>query len=187
MGNRFEFEVRGDICKVGKLLFEKSFVDSNDDNISIRLSKNEILTTPVGVSKSLLRPDMRVKVNLEGEVLEGVPIPSSELKMHLRIYRDYPEVGAVVHAHPPYATAFAVAGIPLDQPMMSETIMMLGPVLIAGFEPPYTEQIPHVAGYLKNHHGVLLEKHGVLTWGKDVFDAYFHMELLEFAAQTSVS
>jgi L-fuculose-phosphate aldolase len=179
-----EYKAKQEICEIGKLLFDKGFVAANDGNISVRISQNEILTTPTRVSKGFLKPDMLVKVNMDGEVIEGNLKPSSELKMHLRVYKERPEVGAVVHAHPPHATAFAIAGIPLNQAMMPESVVLLGTVPIAEYGTPSTEEIPNaVAKYVKNHNALLLENHGALTWGADLYSAYFMMESLEFTAR----
>lgn len=181
-----ELEARGKVCEVGKLLFDKGFVSANDGNISVRVTENEILTTPTGVSKGFLKPDMVVKVNLDGEVLSGYLKPSTELKMHLRVYHECPQVHAVVHAHPPYSTAFAVAGIPLDKALMPESVISLGPVPIAEYGTPSTDEIPNaVSKYLKDYNAVLLENHGVLTWANDLYSAYFHVERLEFTAKVT--
>lgn len=183
--NRYpEDKARQEICEIGKLLFDKGFVAANDGNVSVRLSEDEILTTPTQVSKGFLTPDLLVKVNMKGEVISGERKPSSELKMHLRVYQERPDVRAVVHAHPPHATAFAIAGIPLDRAVMPESVVLLGTVPIAEYGTPSTEEIPNaVAKYVKNHRALLLENHGALTWGEDLYSAYFLMESLEFTAK----
>jgi len=175
-----------EVCQVGRLLFDKGFVAANDGNLSVRLSEDVILTTPTGVSKGFLEPDMLVKVNLQGEVLEGKTEPSSELKMHLRVYSERQDVQAVVHAHPPIATTYAIAGIPLDQAMMPEAVITLGTVPVVEYGTPSTEEIPNaIAHYIHSYRALLLENHGALTWGKDIFSAYYLMETLEFAAQVN--
>lgn len=179
-----EQQIKREICEVGALLFEKGMVAANDGNISVRVGPNEVWVTPTGVSKGFMTPDMLVKVNLDGDVLEGERKATSELKMHLRVYREREDVKAVVHAHPPHATAFAIAGIPLDQAIMPESVVLLGTIPLAEYGTPSTEEVPEAVGkYVRNHRGLLLENHGALTWGEDVFSAYFTMEQLEFTAK----
>lgn len=184
MKHQSEYKVREHICQIGRLIFEKGFVAANDGNISVRISENEILTTPTQVSKGFLKPDMIVKVDLDGNVLAGNRKPSSELKMHLRVYKERSDVHAVVHAHPPYSTAFAIAGLPLNQALMPESVVLLGTIPVAEYGTPSTEEIPNaVAKYVHNHSGLLLENHGALTWGSDLLAAYYLMESLEFTAK----
>lgn len=179
-----ELKVKKQICDIGVRMFQRGFVAANDGNISCRISENEILATPTGVSKGYMTPEMIVKVNPEGEVLEGTEKPSSELKMHLCVYKEKPELKAVVHSHPPFATAFAIAGCPLDKNYMPETVLLLGKIPIAEYGTPSTEEIPDgIRKHIKSHNGVLLEFHGALTWGRDLTAAYYHMERLEFTAK----
>ncbi|ARE86066.1 class II aldolase/adducin family protein [Clostridium formicaceticum] len=176
--------MREEICQIGKRMYDREFVAANDGNISVRISENEIWTTPTGVSKGFMTPEMLVKVDLQGKVLEGDSKPSSELKMHLKVYEERPEIKAVVHAHPLTATVLAVAGIPLDQALLPEAIVTLGTVPIAPYATPSTEEVPEsIASYLKDHNAVLLENHGALTWGRDILEAYYRMETLEFYAK----
>lgn len=181
---RTDSELKQHICEIGRRVYEKGFVAANDGNISVRVGKDAFFVTPTGVSKGFLTPDMIIKVNGDGEVLEGSYKPTSEMKMHLRVYKERPDVYAVVHVHPPYATAFAVAGIPLNQATMPELVVLLGTIPLAGYGTPSTEEVPEaVAEYVHNHQGVLLENHGALTWGRDLEHAYFLMESLEFCAK----
>ncbi|AKL93865.1 L-fuculose phosphate aldolase FucA [Clostridium aceticum] len=173
--------MKEEICEIGKRMYDREFVAANDGNISLRVSENEIWTTPTGVSKGFMTPDMLVKVDLEGQVLEGDSKPSSELKMHLKVYQERPDVKAVVHAHPLTATALAVAGIPLDKALLPEAIITLGVVPIAKYATPSTQEVPEsIASYLKDHNAVLLANHGALTWGRNLLEAYYRMETLEF-------
>lgn len=147
------------------------FVAANDGNITVRISENEILATPTGVSKGFMTPDMICKVNLKGEVISASEKykPSSEIKMHLRVYEKREDVKSVVHAHPPYATSFAIAGIPLDKPIMPEAVISLGSVPIAEYGTPSINEIPDVVEkYLDYYDAVLLENHGALTYGADL-------------------
>ncbi|ETI70280.1 class II aldolase/adducin family protein [Neobacillus vireti] len=181
-----EIKYKKQICDIGKRIYEKGFVAANDGNISIRVSDNEFLITPTGVSKGFITPEMLVKVDGQGNVLEGTPPyrPTSEMKMHLRVYKERPDIQAVVHVHPPYATAFAIAGIPLDQAIMPESVVFLGTIPVAEYGTPSTNEIPvAVQKFVHHHQGVLLENHGALTWGKDLEHAYYLMESLEFTAK----
>lgn len=184
--DNLEQKLRSQICDIGRNLFNKDFIAANDGNISARLSENEILTTPRAVSKGYLEPHMIVKVNLQGEVLEAAEgyRPSTETKMHLRIYNELPEMNGVVHAHPPYATAFAIKGEALDKMMMPESVIMIGDIPLAVYGTPSTEEIPDsLMPYLGKKTAVLLENHGALTWGTDVMEAYLNMERLEYTAK----
>ncbi|OME24441.1 class II aldolase/adducin family protein [Paenibacillus sp. FSL E2-0274] len=181
-----EQKLRLQICDIGRNLFNKDFIAANDGNISARLSENVILTTPRAVSKGYLEPHMLVKVNLQGEVLEAAEgyRPSTEAKMHLRIYNELPEMKGVVHAHPPYATAFAIKGEALDKMMMPESVIMIGDIPLAEYGTPSTEEIPDsLMPFLGKKTAVLLENHGALTWGEDVMEAYLNMERLEYTAK----
>ena len=182
-----DYEIKKEICEIGKRIYNKGFVAANDGNITVKVNDNEFWATPTGVSKGYMTPDMLIKVNREGKVLEGTWKPSSELKMHLRVYKERPDVGAVVHAHPPTATGFAIARIPLDQYIMPEAIISLGTVPIAEYGTPSTDEIPDaVSKYLQDYDAVLLENHGALTVGTDLLNAYFKMETLEFNAKLSL-
>jgi len=181
-----EESIRGDIVEVGRRLYARGYVASNDGNISVRLDDRRILTTPKSVSKGFMTPDMMVVVDYAGNKLAGERDPSSELKMHLAVYEDRPDVKSVVHAHPPIATAFAVAGIPLDRAVLAEVITTLGCIPIADYATPSTAELPAaVKRYIKAHDGLLLANHGALTCGKDVLGAYYKMETVEHFAQIS--
>lgn len=179
-----EVEAKEIICEIGRRMYAKGYVAANDGNISVKIGSNAIWATPTGVSKGFMTPDMLVKVDLEGNVLEGSCKPSSEVKMHLRIYNENPEVNAVVHAHPPMATAFAIAGISLDKAVFAEPIMLLGVIPVTQYATPGTQEVPDsIAPFCKDYNAVLLANHGALTWGRDAFEAYFRLESLEHYAQ----
>lgn len=182
-----ENRLKQDIIEIGKRLYNKNFVASNDGNISIRLSDNEILITPTGVSKGFMSTSDMIKVNLNGEVIGGHLKPSSEMKMHLAVYRKRPDVKAIVHAHPPKATAFAVANIGFDRITLPEVIFSLGFISLAEYGTPTTHQLPEaVERHIVNSDAVLLSNHGALTVGKDVYDAYYKMETLEHFSSISL-
>lgn len=181
-----EYEIKKQICDIGRRMYMNGFAAANDGNITVKISDNEIISTPTGVSKGFLTPEMLVKVDLNGKIISstGEYEPSSELKMHLRVYKERPDVKAVVHAHPPYGTSFAVVGIPLDKPIMPEAIIELGCVPIADYGTPSTEEIPDaISKYLQNYDAILLKNHGALTYGEELIKTYYKMESLEFYAK----
>lgn len=179
-----EAAARKAICEIGRRMYERCYIAANDGNISIRIGKDRFICTPTGVSKGYMTPDMLVVLNSKGEVIEGGLKPSSEIKMHLRVYAENEQVQAVTHAHPPIATSFAVAGIPLDKAITSEAVVMLGIVPVAPYATPSTQEVPDsVAPFCKKYNAVLLANHGALTWGKDITEAWFRMESLEHYAK----
>ena len=177
-------EIKEQICEVGHKIYALGFVAANDGNISVKYSENEFFCTPTGVSKGSLTPDMIIKVDKEGNKIEGKLNPSSEIKMHMRVYRERPDVGSVVHAHPPIATAFTVAGIELDKYILPEAVLTLGKVPTCAYGTPSTMEIPDsLAPYIENHDAFLLKNHGALTVGCDLTKAFYLMESLEFNAK----
>jgi L-fuculose-phosphate aldolase len=182
-----ESRLRDSIVEVGRRLYARGYVASNDGNISVRLDDARLLTTPKSVSKGFMTPEMMVVTDLAGVKLAGARDPSSELLMHLEVYRQRPDVQAVVHAHPPLATGFAVAGIPLDRAVLAEVITTLGSVPIAAYGTPSTQELPDaVRQYIKAHDGLLLANHGALTVGHELFAAYYKMETIEHFAKISL-
>lgn len=181
-----EFEIKKQICEIGKRIYNRGMVANNDGNISVKISDNEFLCTPTGVSKGFMTPEYICKVDAEGKVIQANAgfKPSSEIKMHMRVYKERPDVKSVVHAHPMYATAFAIAGIPLTQPIMPEAVIALGCVPIAKYGTPSTNEIPDaVSEYVQYFDAVLLENHGALTFSDSLLSAYNKMESVEFYAQ----
>ena len=181
-----EYEIKKQICEIGQRIYNKGMVAANDGNISVKISENEFLCTPTGVSKGFMTPEFICKVDKNGKVIQANKgfKPSSEIKMHMRVYRERPDVNSVVHAHPMYATSFAIAGIPLTEPIMPEAVIALGCVPIAEYGTPSTEEIPDaVAKYVQHYDAVLLENHGALSYSDSLINAYYKMESLEFYAQ----
>lgn len=171
------------ILDIGQRMYVRNFVAANDGNISIRTGENEVWATPTGVSKGFMKKKMLVKVDLEGNVLEGTKKPSSELKMHLRAYQENPELLSVCHAHPPICTCFAIAGIPLDVPVLAEAVITLGDVPVAPYAELGSKEVPEViAPYCHTHNGVLLANHGAVTWAEDPYSAYYWLESMEYYA-----
>lgn len=176
-------QARAHILDIGRRMYLRQYVAANDGNISVRSGKNRVWVTPAGVSKGYMTEDMLVCVDMEGNVVEGTCKPSSEAKMHLRVYRENPGVGGVVHAHPIAATSFAIARIPLDAALLTESVIGLGVVPVAEYAATGTQAVPDsVAPYCRDYNAVLLANHGALTWGKDVLQAYYRMETLECCA-----
>ncbi len=181
-----EWELKKLIVEIGRRIWERGYVAANDGNISIRLNDKELLTTPTGISKGFMSTDMIMKVDNNGDVISGSSKyrPSSEAKMHLEVYNERPDIKSVVHAHPPYCTSFAVAGIPLDKCVLPEAIIVIGAVPIAKYGLPSTMEIPDaIRPYIKTSDAILLENHGALTLGSDLINAYYKMETLEHTAQ----
>lgn len=171
------------ILDIGQRMYVRNFVAANDGNISIRTGENEVWATPTGVSKGFMKKKMLVKVDLEGNVLEGTKKPSSELKMHLRAYQENLELLSVCHAHPPICTCFAIAGIPLDVPVLAEAVITLGDVPVAPYAELGSKEVPEViAPYCHTHNGVLLANHGAVTWAEDPYSAYYRLESMEYYA-----
>ena len=182
-----EAQSRADIVEVGRRLWVQGYVASNDGNISVRLSADHILTTPTRVSKGFMTPDMCVVTDMAGVKVRGERDASSELKMHLEVYRQRPDVGAVVHAHPATATGFAVAGVPLNRAVLAEVITTLGGIPIADYATPSTAELPAaIREYIKSHDGLLLANHGALAVAPDLFAAYYRMETIEHFAKISL-
>jgi len=168
------------MIEVGRRLDQLGYVPATDGNISVRLSLREILATVSGVRKGLLAPRDFVVIDPEGHVLRGAGRPSTEIQMHLRIYRDRPDAMAVVHAHPPTATGFAVAGIPLTACVLPEVVATIGAVPLAPYATPSTPDLPEsIAPFIKDHDAILLANHGVVVFAPTLFDAANRMETVE--------
>src|SRR5919106_5037625 len=184
---RAEDQIRCDIVEIGRRLWQRGYVASNDGNISVRLDERRLMTTPANVSKGFMAPDMMVITDFEGKKISGDRRASSEIKMHLQVYRDRPDANAVVHAHPPTATGFAVAGIALDRAVLAEVLTTLGSIPIAEYATPSTAELPDaVRKYIKAHDGMLLANHGAVICGPNVMGAYYKMETIEHFAKISL-
>jgi L-fuculose-phosphate aldolase len=179
--------LRADIVEVGRRMYARGYTASNDGNISVRVGDDRLLMTPKSVCKGFMTPDMMCVTDLTGKKIQGDRDPSSEMLMHLEVYRQRPDVKAVVHAHPPTATGFAVAGIPLDRAVLAEVLTTLGSIPLAEYATPSTAELPDaVRKYIKAHDGMLLANHGALTVGGDLFSAYYKMETIEHFAKISL-
>jgi L-fuculose-phosphate aldolase len=187
MADVSEDTLRSHIVEVGRRLYARGYCASNDGNISVRLDGGRVLTTPKGVCKGYMSPDMMVLTDMSGRKVAGDRDPSSEVLMHLAVYRNRPDAHAVVHAHPPLATGFAVAGIPLDRAVLAEVITTLGSIPIAEYGTPSTPELAQaVERHIKAHDGLLLANHGALTVGHELFATYYKMETIEHFAKISL-
>lgn len=182
-------QIREQMCDIGRRVWQQGWVAANDGNFTVKIEEDVYLATPTGTSKGFLTPDMLILVNSKCEPLEESKWrPSSELLMHMRCYKLRPDIGSVVHAHPPISTAYAVAHIPLDAYTMPEAIIAIGSVPIAPYGCPSTAEIPDsVEPFLPDHDAILLENHGALTVGQDLITAYYRMETLEYYAKLSMN
>ena len=170
-------EIKEQICDVCHKMWQLGWVAANDGNVSVKLDDGTFIATPTGVSKSFITPDILVRINDKGEVLEAAEgrKPSSEIKMHLRCYRERPDVGAVVHAHPPTATGYAVANKALDEYTMIESVIAIGSVPVTPYGTPSTDEVPEaITPYLQEHDSHLIT-------------AYYRMETLELFAKISLT
>lgn len=182
--------LKDQICDVCHKMWQLGWVAANDGNVTVKLPDGTFLSTPTGISKSFITPELILHIDENGMVLEGPAgyRPSTELKMHLRCYRERPDVGAVVHAHPPTATGYAVAGKSLDEYSMIETVIAMGSVPLTPYGTPSTGEVPEaIAPYLQKHDVLLLQNHGALTVGSDLVTAYYRMESLELFAKISLT
>ena len=178
-----EKQAKKAIIDIGQRMYVRNFVAANDGNISVKTGDNEVWATPTGVSKGYMQKKMLVKVDLDGNILEGTCKPSSELKMHLRAYQENEEIRAVCHAHPPVCTCYAIAGIPLTAPVLAEAVITLGDVPIAPYAKLGSREVPEaVAPFCHTHNGILLANHGAVTWAEEPYAAWYRLESMEYYA-----
>jgi len=172
------------ILEVGRRMYNRQYVAANDGNITCKTGPNTIWATPTGISKGYMKEEEMVKMSLDGKVIQqGKLAPSSEIKMHLRIYNENPKVQGICHAHPPVVTSFAIAGISLDKAIYPEALVNLGVVPVAHYETPGSQGIPDsVAPYCRDYNALLLANHGALTWGDSLMEAWYRLESLEHYA-----
>ena len=172
------------ILHVGRRMYDRGYVASNDGNVSVRLSDDRLLTTPSGMSKGFMTKADLVVTDMAGEKVSGRRSPTSEVKMHIRAYELREDVRAVVHAHPPYATAFSVVAVPLAGCILPEVIVSIGSVPLTQYATPSTEEVPRsIEDVVKRYDAFLLRNHGAMTVGKDVLEAYHKLETVEHFAK----
>src|SRR5687767_553421 len=181
-----ESQARQLICQIGKLLYERSYVVSSDGNVSIRLDDDTVLATPTMTCKGRMAPEDLALTDMDGKPL-GDKRASSELAMHLLIYRERPEIKAVCHAHPPHGTAFAVAGLAIDKPILSEVILTLGCVPLTDYGTPSTDELTEaMKPFVKHHNALLMANHGAVAYGADLWQAFDRLETLEHTARIAI-
>ncbi|HIU11024.1 MAG TPA: class II aldolase/adducin family protein [Candidatus Avidehalobacter gallistercoris] len=173
-----------DIVTAGARLYQTGLVAGNDGNLSVRLNENEVLLTPTGVSKGELLPDMLVLVDMQGDVLSGRLRPTSEWALHLMVYQHDPEMRAVIHAHAPYAAAFALAGRGLSGCKLAEVTECLGEIPLLPYAPPGSIELARQVGQAAaDSRGALMAAHGPVCWGADMRQALYRLEELELACR----
>ena len=183
-------ELKDQVCDICHKMWQLGWVAANDGNVSVKLDDGTFLVTPTGISKSFITPEKLLIVAKDGAIIEGAEgyKPSSEIKMHFRCYEERDDVGAVVHAHPPAATGFAVAHVPLDRYSMIESVITIGSVPVTPYGTPSTHEVPDaITPYLQEHDVMLLENQGALAVGCDLITAYYRMETLELWAKISIN
>jgi L-fuculose-phosphate aldolase len=175
-----EFKLKEFICEIGRRVYNKGFAAANDGNISVRLNEREVLCTPTMMSKGFMKPEDLCKVDYAGKQLAGTRKRSSEILLHLAVYQHRPDVHAVVHCHPPHATAFAVAHEPIPKCVLPEVEVFLGEVPVAEYETPGGQKFADtIVPYLKDCNTIILANHGTLTFGPDLEKAYWNSEIID--------
>jgi len=180
-----ELQLRDEIVRYGRLLHLRGFSAARDGNLSCRLNATSMLITPSGLSKGMMEPDDIVIADMQGRKISGPHCVSSEVQMHVLIYAMRPDVGGICHAHPPTATGFAVAGVPMDEPVLAEAAVVLGSVPVAPYATPGTRELAaSLEPFVMDHDAILMANHGVVCSGSDLLQAYLNMELVEQSART---
>lgn len=174
------------IVEIGKLLYERNYVVSSDGNVSIRLDENRVIATPTMTCKGRMTEDSLAITDMDGKPLNDKKA-SSELAMHLLIYKMRPDIKAVCHAHPPHGTAFAVAGLAIDQPILSEVILTLGCVPLTNYGTPSTDELTEsMKPFIEHHNALLMANHGAVAYGEDLWQAFDRLETLEHTAKIAI-
>ncbi len=182
-----ESALRAELARTARRLYDRGLTTALDGNLSVRLDSRSFLITPSGLDKASLRPDAMLRIDGAGRVLEGAGKPSMETPMHLAVYEERPEVRAVIHAHPPTVIAFTLTGVPLTAGCLPEAMLAFGEIAVARYEPPGSAELADaVREPVRGHDAVLLERHGALAAGRDLFEAFVRMERLEFVAQVTL-
>jgi L-fuculose-phosphate aldolase len=185
---RWERELRRQLARFSKWMYRLGFAPGTSGNLSVRLDGERILATPTGCSKYLLRASDMVIVDLNGKLLSGTRNVTSEIGMHMAVYQSRHDVQAVVHAHPPIATAFASCGMALDMPLCAELVMTLGAIPLAAYATTGTDEVgASLSPYLRDHDAILMANHGLVTYGKDLLDAFMKLETTEHFAQVCLA
>jgi len=187
-----EHEMRQEMVRVGRLMWERGYVAASDGNLSARLGGDRLLVTASGLSKGFLSNDTLVVIDLDGDPVSSYRgrglRPSSEISMHLEVYRQRPDVSAVVHAHPPLATAFSIAGVSLARCVIPEVIVTMGGIPTAEYATPGTTEVPvSIRQAIRDHDALILAHHGSLTVGRTLWEAYMRLEKVEHTAEITLA
>ena len=178
---------RQEIVEICRLLYEKNLMSSTDGNVSVRVDKDHLLITPSGVHKGFLKPEELILTDMKGERVSGTGRPSQEILMHLCSYQERPEIRAVLHAHPVHCIAMTLAGMDLRGNYLPEVILSVGEIPVIPYTTPTTEEVPRmIREYVRKYDAMILDRHGALTIGKNLMEAFCKMERLEHVAQTVV-
>jgi L-fuculose-phosphate aldolase len=181
-----ESEAKKLIIEVGRLMYERGYVVSSDGNVSIRLDEDRVIATPTMTSKGRMTEDGLAITDMDGKALNENRA-SSELAMHLLVYKMRPDIRAVCHAHPPHGTAFSVAGIAIEQPILSEVILTLGCVPLTDYGTPSTNELTeNMKPFVPHHNALLMANHGAVAYGRDLWEAWDRMETLEHTAKIAI-
>lgn len=187
MGIPAEDELRRQIAQFSQLTYDRGHLASTDGNLSARMADGNVLCTPTIINKGFVRPEDPVVVDLEGKLVRGERKASSEIAMHTLIYQLRPDVNAVVHCHPPCATAYAAAGIPLNKALLSEVVLALGCIPLAEYGTPGTPELTErLEPWVRSFDALLMANHGVVTYGADLMEAYNRMDTVEHFAKISI-
>jgi len=179
-----EAAARQQLAEICRRLYDKDLIAAGDGNVSVRLDSERVLVTPSGFHKGFLRPDDLIVTDLHGRRLKGAHNPSSEFLMHEACYEERPDIAAVVHAHPPISVALALAGVSLTECVLSETCLLLGPIVTVPYSTPTTDEVPRLLRpFLRQANALILHRHGALTLGRTLDEAWHRMEAMEHAAR----
>jgi len=182
-----DHDSRLEILHFGKMLHDRGLIAATDGNISVRLNEASVLVTPTCISKGMMTTEDLLVVDMHGRKISGFRDVTSEIAMHMTIYHMRPDINAIVHAHPPTATGFAACGLALDQALISEVLLSLGPVPLAHYATPGTSELSEaLIPYIPTHDAVLMANHGVVTYGTDLMQAYMNMETVEHFAKIAL-
>ena len=181
-----EREYRQDIVEVCRRMYARDFISGSDGNVSIRLGTNRVLSTPSGLNKGFLTPKDLIVTDMSGKRLQGDYKPTTEIFMHLEAYKKRDDIRAVIHAHPPTTVAFSIAGLKLPQCVMPEVVMIFGSIPTTRYATPSTREGQEaISDMIGKCDALIIERHGTLTVGEDVFSAYNKLEKVEHSAQVS--
>lgn len=180
-------ETKKEVIQICRLMHQQGFVSATDGNVSVRLDDNAFLITPSGINKCFLNEESLIIIDKNGTLLDGLLKPSSEFLMHIKAYENRPDIKSVIHAHPPHLLAFSLVGEELPEDLLPEVILTIGKIPTASYATPTTPEVPAaIAELIKLHDAITLAKHGSLTVGKNIFDAYNKLEKIEHAAHIAI-